>query len=169
MKPGDHPDFFRLPAPAGRSRESTIVLTKDGRFLHDGAPVEHPGMRRAFASWLGRHPDDGRYILNNGYDWSYLTVEGALSFVQAVRDVQGRPTLVLLDGQELPLDPAALGCTEDGKLFVRLAASEPAHFTAAAQLELAPWLSERDGHTGVLLGGKFWPIQGASSSQKARS
>ena len=108
QKPGDHPEFFRLPPPPGRSRESTIVLSKEGRFFHEGAPVEHPGMQRAFASWLTRHPDDGRYILSNGYDWSYLTVEGASRFVHAVRDAAGRPLLELLDGTELPLDPASL-------------------------------------------------------------
>src|SRR5262249_32567480 len=31
MKPGDHPDFFRLPPPPGRSRESRIVLDDLGR------------------------------------------------------------------------------------------------------------------------------------------
>ncbi|HKY38611.1 MAG TPA: hypothetical protein VJN18_21855 [Polyangiaceae bacterium] len=164
MKPGDHPDFFRLPPPAGRSRESTIVLTRDGRFLHDGEPVQHPGMQRAFASWLGRHPDDGRYILNNGYDWSYLTVEGALCFVQTVRDVQGKPVLLLLDGTELPLDPDALRCDAEGQLLLELPEGEPARFTAAAQLQLSPWLSERAGRIGVLISGEFWSIQGAGSS-----
>ena len=95
MKPGDHPEFFRFPPPEGRSRESTIVLTRDGRFLHDGTLVEHPGMQRAFASWLARHPDDGRFILSNGYDWTYLTVEGHACFVKGVRQVEGRPWLTL--------------------------------------------------------------------------
>jgi hypothetical protein len=169
MKPGDHPEFFRLPPPEGRSRESTIVLTRDGRFLHDGAPVEHAGMRRAFASWLQRHPDDGRFILNNGYDWSYLTVEGALRFVQAVRAAAGEPRLVMLDGSERELEPEALSCDGDGRLLLRLPDGEQAQFTPAAQLELAPWLSEQAGRTGVLIGGRFWPIEAADSSQASRS
>ena len=40
MKPGDHPEFFRFPAPEGRSRESTILLDREGRFWHDGELVE---------------------------------------------------------------------------------------------------------------------------------
>ena len=80
VRPGDHPDFFRLPPPPGRSRESTIVLDAEGRFFHEGAPVTHRGMARAFASWVARHPDDGRYILSNGYDWSYFRVEDAPRF-----------------------------------------------------------------------------------------
>src|SRR5690606_23856173 len=135
MKPGDHPEFYRLPPPPGRSRESTIVLSREGRFFHDGAPVEHLGMQRAFASWLTRHPDDGRYILSNGYDWSYLTVEGPARFVHGVREAGGRPILVLLDGSEQPLDPAALRVDTAGRLEVALGDGEPAAFTAAAQLQ----------------------------------
>jgi uncharacterized protein len=162
MKPSDHPEFFRLPPPEGRSRESTIVLTRDGRFFHDGAPVTHPGMHKAFASWLSRHPDDGRYILTNGYDWSYLTVEGALHFVQSVHDHAGQPVLELLDGKELPLDPQALSCDADGKLWVALAEGDKACFTKTAQLELSPWLVERDGAVGVQIGPRYSPIAGAS-------
>jgi uncharacterized protein len=161
MKPGDHPEFFRLPPPEGRSRESTIVLSKEGRFFHDGEPVTHPGMQQAFASWLRRHPDDGRHILSNGYDWTYLTVEGAARFVQAVRSVDGRPLLVLLDGLEARLEPRALRADADGKLSVVLPGGEPASFTPAAQLQLAPWLVERDGSIGVQIDGEFSPIVGA--------
>jgi hypothetical protein len=149
-----------LPPPEGRSRESTIVLARDGRFWHDGALVEHPGMRRAFASWLARHPDDGRPILNNGYDWTYLTVEGATRFVQGVLSVAGRPQLSLLDGTELALDPARLSVDADGQLWLSLPEGEPARFTAAAQLGLGPWLVERDGQVGVQIDGQFSPIPG---------
>lgn len=162
MKPGDHPEFFRFPAPEGRSRESTIVLSQDGRFFHDGALVEHPGMRRAFASWLRRHPDDGRPILSNGYDWTYLTVEGAERFVQSVRSRAGRPELTLLDGSELELDPSLLTCDAEGKLWLRLSDGERACFTPAAQLDLEPWLTERDGAIGLEIEGSFSPIVGAA-------
>lgn len=161
MKPGDHPEFFRFPPPEGRSRESSIVLTADGRFFHDGAPVEHPGMQRAFASWLRRHPDDGRYILSNGYDWSYLTVEGAGRFVRAVRGVPTGPELELLDGTRLPLDPDRLLSDAAGRLWLELPDGDRACFTPAAQLELLPWLAEQDGKTGITIGGQFSPIAGS--------
>ena len=147
MKPGDHPEFFRLPPPEGRSRESTIVLSSEGRFFHDGAAVEHPGMQRAFAS--------------------YLTVEGAARFVQAVREEAGRPLLVLLDGGELPLDPTALRVDASGRFSVVLAEGEPACFTARAQLELSPWLVERAGQIGVQIQDAFSPVEGATT-QAAR-
>jgi hypothetical protein len=161
MKPSDHPEFFRLPPPEGRSRESSIVLSKEGRFFHEGAPVSHPGMHKAFASWLARHPDDGRDILSNGYDWTYLTVEGPRRFVQSVQGRQGELRLVLLDGQEEPLDAAKLTCDVDGRLWFLLPEGERACFTAAAQLELAPWLVEREGVVGLEIQGRLVPIAGA--------
>lgn len=161
MKPSDHPEFFRLPPPEGRSRESTIVLSKQGRFFHNDEPVVHPGMHQAFASWLTRHPDDGRYILSNGYDWTYLTVEGPGRFVQAVRDADGAPQLVLLDGSERPLVPDELRADPDGNLRVALPDGEAAAFTPAAQLQLSPWLCERDGVVGLQIGARFSRIQEA--------
>jgi hypothetical protein len=149
MKPSDHPEFFRLPPPEGRSRESTIVLDAHGRFSHEGRPVEHVGMARAFASWIGRHPDDGRYILNNGWDWTYFRVEDVPFFVLSVRDVEGRPKLVLSDGTEEALDPTGVRVQADDALYVSVKGGLfEARFSRQAQLDLAPWLSEDAG--GVL-------------------
>src|SRR5262249_19631665 len=47
MKPGDHPDFYRLAPPPGASRESTIVLDAEGRFWHDGERVDHGALEQA--------------------------------------------------------------------------------------------------------------------------
>ena len=93
MKPGDHPEFFRFPAPEGRSRESTIRLDAARALLARRARVEHAGLAAALHSWISRHPDDGRYILTNGYDWTYFTVDDAPYFVRSLRiePDRGRP------------------------------------------------------------------------------
>lgn len=145
MRPGDHPEFFRFPAPEGRSRESSIVLDAQGRFHHHGELVEHAGMARAFASWIDRHPDDGRFILNNGYDWSYFEVEDVPFFVQGVRETAGELRLLLSDGSETPLMPAELTPGPDGALYTRVKNGKfQARFTQAAQIALAPWLVEAE-------------------------
>jgi hypothetical protein len=151
MKPGDHPDFFRLPPPPGASRESTIRLDRDGRFWHDGQLVEHPGMARAFASWIRRHPDDGRYILSNGFDWTYFDVEDAPFFVRGIRkqDDAMAPMLELSDASVELLDPTELWVGERDALYTRVKAGQyVARFTPAAQTALAPWLS--DGSDGSI-------------------
>ena len=146
MRPGDHPDFFRLPAPEGRSRESTLRLDREGRFLHEGELVTHRGMARAFASWIARHPDDGRFILTNGYDWTYFTVEGTPYFVEGVRAGEDGPVLVLFDGSEELLDPKTLRLDDAGVFVTAVRGGAfDAKFMRSAQLELAEWLEQDSG------------------------
>jgi uncharacterized protein len=150
MKPGDHPEFFRFPAPEGRSRESTIRLDGEGRFHHDDAPVEHPKLAEAMHRWIARHPDDGRYILTNGYDWTYFTVDDVPFFVRSIRAAEGDAVLVLSDGSEEPLEPATVRQNDRGELYVRVkrdAKGGPfaAKLTRFAQTQLGPFLEEEDG------------------------
>lgn len=155
MRPSDHPDFFRLPAPEGRSRESTIRLDREGRFFHDGELVAHRGMARAFAGWIARHPDDGRFILTNGFDWTYFTVEGTPYFVESVRATPNGPVLVLFDGSEEPLVPKNLRLDDAGVFttVVKQGAYE-ARFQRSAQLELAEWLQQgKDGRIELVVAG----------------
>jgi hypothetical protein len=161
-RPADHPDFFRLPPPPGRSRESRIRLDAEGRFFHDEEPFEHAGMARAFATWIARHPDDGRYILNNGYDWSYLNVEDVPFFVERVLDSKSGPRLVLSDGSEEPLAASTLSVSDDDKLYVKVKHGEfDARFRQAAQIGLAPWLEEApDGSPMLVFPGARYPLRG---------
>lgn len=147
MKPSEHPEFFRFPAPEGRSRESTIRLDGEGHFLHDGAIVEHPKLADALHTWIARHPDDGRYILTNGYDWTYFTVDDVPYFVRSVRAEGGDAILALSDGTSEPLDPGSLRANERGELYLtvkRDAKGGPfdAKMTRFAQTQLAPFLEE---------------------------
>ena len=50
----------------------------------------------------GVTPDDGRFILTNGYDWTYFTVKDVPYFVRHVDNTGGHPTLRLFDGTEEP-------------------------------------------------------------------
>ncbi len=151
-RPQDHPDFFRLPPPPGRSRESSIRLDAEGRFFHDTEPFEHRGMARAFATWIQRHPDDGRYILNNGYDWSYFAVEDVPYFVERVRETEAGPVLVLSDGSEEPLDALSVVLGPGDKLYVKVKGGAfDARFRQSAQIELGPWLEADPDDSPVLV------------------
>ncbi|HEY2406719.1 MAG TPA: hypothetical protein VGI10_11990 [Polyangiaceae bacterium] len=166
MRPGDHPEFFRLPPPEGRSRESSIVLDRDGRFWHDGSRVDHPGMARAFASWIQRHPDDGRYILSNGYDWCYFRVEGTPFFVEAVVERAGRPWLILSDGSEEELSPERSQVSADDALVTAVKGGQfRARFSRAAQTALAPWLTvTQSGEICLEITGTQWPLRDAAAA-----
>lgn len=149
MKPGDHPDFFRFAPPEGTSRESTIVLDREGRFFHNGERVAHPALEKGLRSWIALHPDDGRPILTNGYDWCYFRPESTPLFVDAVTvNDDGTATLRLFDGTEEPLDPRALTIDEDGVACARVRSGRmEARFLRHAQTGLAPLLIESDPPT----------------------
>ena len=158
MKPGDHPEFFRFPAPEGRSRESTLRLDGEGRFFHDDAVVEHPKLAAALHTWIARHPDDGRYILTNGYDWTYFTVEDVPFFVRSIKAEGDDAILVLSDGTEEPLDPSTLLMGPRGDLYLQVKREAQdkgrggpfdAKMTRFAQTQLGPFLSEDGGEVVV--------------------
>jgi len=163
VKPGDHPEFFRFPAPEGRSRESTIRLDAEGRFHHEDEVVAHPGLAAAMHGWISRHPDDGRYILTNGYDWTYFTVDDAPYLVRSVRLEPDRVVLLLDDGTEEAWDPARTRTNAEGALYAAVKSGArggpfEAKFTRHAQQALAPVLVERDGRAAIALGERISPI-----------
>ena len=136
------------------------MLDAEGRFIHDGMLVEHASMARAFASWIQRHPDDGRFILSNGYDWTYFAVEDVPFFVDAVKDVRGEPWLVLSDGTEERMDPRTLRAGSTGALYLRVKSGAfDARFQRFAQLGLAPWLAETpDGDVELVISGVRYKV-----------
>ncbi|MGH7296305.1 MAG: hypothetical protein ACRELB_15300 [Polyangiaceae bacterium] len=157
MKPGDHPEFFRFPPPEGRSRESTLRLDREGRFWHEGALVEHAGLSAGLHGWIGRHPDDGRYILTNGYDWTYFTVDDAPFFVRSLRVEPQRVVLVLSDGTEETWEPEASRMGPDGAVYAPVKRDAPrgpfeAKFTRHAQCSLEPLLIEGEPPAVVIHG-----------------
>lgn len=171
MRPQDHPEFFRFPAPEGRSRESSIALDAEGRFSHDGELVQHPGMARAFASWIDLHPDNGRFILSNGYDWTYFQVEDVPFFVLGLREQDGHLLLGLSDGSESPLEPPTLTTSARGALYTTVKSGKfRARFTQAAQTALAPWLSSSEnGELSLEIAGHRHPLANLSEGSGGRS
>jgi hypothetical protein len=123
-------------------------------------------MAAAFATWIARHPNDGRYVLNNGYDWSYFEVEDAPFFVRGVRIDAGWPMLALSDGSEERLDPHELSVGARDALYTRVkGGAYPARFMPGAQLALMPLLVEgADGGPELRVGEQHYPIAGASGA-----
>lgn len=163
-KPGEHPDFFRFPAPEGRSRESTIVLNAEGQFFHEGARVEHPKLADAMHTWIRKHPDDGRYILSNEYDWTYFTVEDAPYFVRSLRVEPKQVMLRLSDTSEEPwiVEDSWEGAGDTLYTHVkRDRAGGPfvAKFTRHAQSQLSPVLVDGDAPR-ICIDGQMHAIPG---------
>jgi hypothetical protein len=135
-------------------------LDESGRFWNNGVPVDHDGMALAFASWITKHPDDGRFILTNGYDWTYFTVRDAPFFVRHVENRDGRPVLRLFDGSEEPLQPDHVTVSEEGILYAQVRGHFEARFTPTAQSAMVDFVGEGpDGEPRVEVGGNQYPIR----------
>jgi hypothetical protein len=134
----------------GRSRETTIVRDAQGRWFHDGQPLEHEGLTRAFDRWLQR-AEDGRYCLKNDINWAYVTLHGPAHFVRSVRlDSAGRPWLLLSNDREEPLRAESLRVGPEGALYCDVGdGSDCARFDRHAAAGLEALLRE-DGQ-GVYL------------------
>lgn len=164
MKPGDHPEFFRFPAPEGRSRESTIRLDSEGQFWHEGVKVEHPKLAAAMHTWIAKHPDDGRFILTNGYDWTYFTVDEVPYFVRAIHVLPDRVDLVLSDDTIEPWRPADSWIGSNDAVYTHVKEGRfEARFTRHAQTSLADVLEEDGNAVWVVLGQTRTPLRHLAS------
>jgi uncharacterized protein len=103
-------------------RRSGIRVDREGRFWHEGQPVQHEGLRRALLRWLDRlPPPDARYILRlDAARFAYLDVEDTPLVASSLRWQGDRALLGLSDGSEEALDPAGLTVDGAGTLRCRV-------------------------------------------------
>jgi hypothetical protein len=146
--------------PSGFSRETTIRRTADGVWYHDGLPVEHDGVRRAFDAWVDR-AENGRYILKNESNWAYVAVEGAPVFVLHARRSGDGIDLSLSDGRVETLAVDSLREDRGGMLYCTVRGGRlAARFTRNALMDLEATLTEEDGRVVMQLGEITvrWPV-----------
>jgi uncharacterized protein len=129
---------------AGLTRETTIRRDAQGRWFHDGQPLEHPGLTRAFDGWI-ELAEDGRFCLKNDINWAYVAIEGPPLFVRSV-DLGGSTVMLRLsDGRVEPLDPATLREGPDGALYAQArAGTMAARFDTPAAMQLGDLAKEDD-------------------------
>jgi hypothetical protein len=127
--------------PFGLSRETEIMRTADGRWFHEGEPIDNPKLARAFDRWVTR-AEDGRYCLKNDINWAYFQLEGAPYFVRAVRTEGGRATLLLSNDAEVALVARSVREGPDGVLYCDAYPGEAARFESHAAVQLGELLEE---------------------------
>jgi uncharacterized protein len=139
---------------SGFSRETSIRRDDQGRWFHEGQPLEHPSLTRAFDRWIER-AEDGRYCLKNDINWAYITLEGPPFFVRAVHiGPAGQVELALSNDAREPLRPETLRMGEDGALYCDVGADAlPARFDRHAASQLEPLIGEDPRGVFVEIGG----------------
>lgn len=139
--------------PPGFSRETTIRRDAQGRWFHDGDPVENPAVARAFDRWIDR-ADDGRWCLKNSANWAYVEIEGAPIFVRDLRLEGGAALLELSDERSEPLEPSTLRRDRAGVLYCTVRGGRlPAQFTRRAMWALEPVVAEDEAGVYLALSG----------------
>jgi hypothetical protein len=146
-------------APFPFTRESSIRIDEGGRFWHEGNVVEHPGLATAMASWVSKHPTDGRWVLENGYDWCWITVDDVPLFVRDVRVDGDELKAKLSDGSEESLDLDKVHVDAAGTIRCEVKPGArggpyPAKLLRVAQLALAERLREEDGRIVLDVGAR---------------
>jgi len=140
--------------PPGLSRETSIRRSADGQWFHDGMPIRHPGIQKAFDAWIGRALD-GRYVLENDVNWAYIEIEGAPVRVERVRIEDDSPLLELSDERTEPLHAETLRQDADGFLYCDVRdGGLTAKFTRQALFDLEPLLAEDKRGIFLRVGGR---------------
>jgi len=138
----------------GRTRETTILRDAEGRWFHDGEPLDHPNLTRAFDSWV-ELADDGRYCLKNDINWAYITLQGAAHFVRSLRIDGDDVYLSLSSGREEKLAPQTLRQNEHDVLYCDVGGGRlSARFDRHAATQLSELLGEDDDGVYVRIGGR---------------
>jgi uncharacterized protein len=146
-------------------RRSGIRIDREGRFVHEGQPVVHEGLRRALFRWLDRLPD-GRHVLRlDDKRYAFLDVDDTPLVVGALRLTDdGRVILALSDGAEETLDPTTL--TVDAAGVLRCAARGGrlvARLSTSAAATLADAIVEMPTGPALQLGPRRFPIRAWSN------
>jgi hypothetical protein len=160
------PDPGAAPGPPPL-RPFGLVLHRDGRFTHEGFPIQNARLRALFERSVRYLPEEGKYVVQVAHFRGQLEVEEAGFFVRAVDLARG--TVALSDRSEealdpatlrpSPLDPDALLCTVKRAL---VPAGLTARFERSAQAELLLAVEDTPAGPALHMGGGLRPLPGLS-------
>lgn len=142
-------------------QQSGLSIDLEGRFCHQGEPIEHPRIKEVLWRSLRRLPD-GRYLVSIGRESGYVRIDDAPYGVRGITFEARGPVLHLTDGEKELLDPATVRLDAEGVLHCTVKVDHRARFTRAAQLDLGFALEEDPRAPGrflLHLGERTFPIE----------
>lgn len=120
----------------GWTRETNIRRDARGNWFENEVLVEHPGVKKAFDSWVAKAPD-GRYCLENKIHWVYVELEGPPVFVRHLKVEDSGIQLMLSNGLNETLDAITLRQSSEGILYCDVSNRQlVAQFDSNAMMEM---------------------------------
>ncbi len=150
------------PALLEHWRRTGLRLDREGRWWHEGDPVEHDGLRRALFRWLDRL-EDGRFVLRLDEErFAFVEVEDT-PFIVRTLDLETtskevRITLHLNDGREEELAYGSLSVAPDNALTCEVYGRFRARFSRGAYYLLGELIEETDAGFSLRAAGQLWPV-----------
>ncbi len=139
-----------------------LVLHRDGRWTHEGAPILNRKLRAAFDRGVRYLPDEGVYVVQLGRFRGQIELEETGLFVTGFDAGDGR--VWLSDRSEESLEVASLRPSpQDGALLCTVKRGLvpdglPARFFQAAQAELLAAVEDTPAGPALVLGGSPHPL-----------
>jgi len=139
-----------------------LVLHRDGRWTHEGAPILNRKLRTAFDRGVRYLPEEGVYVVQLGRFRGQIELEEAGFFVTGFDAAGGR--VRLSDRSEEPLEVASLRpSSHDGAWLCTVKRGLvpdglPARFFQAAQAELLAAVEDTAEGPAVLMAGRPRPL-----------
>jgi len=139
-----------------------LVLHRDGRWTHEGAPILNRKLRAAFDRGVRYLPEEGVYVVQLGRFRGQIELEEAGFFVTGFDAAGG--CVRLSDRSEEPLEVASLRpSSHDGALLCTVKRGLvpdglPARFFQAAQAELLAAVEDTAEGPAVLMAGRPHPL-----------
>lgn len=136
----------------------TLVIDKEGQWLHEGEVITHERTLTLFQSALDVD-DDGRFFIAVGPERAFVEVEDAPFIVEALRLVDSKITLRLNDGTHHTLDPTTLRLTSENVPYCKVRDGKmEAKFSRTAWYQLAEHIEEKGGRFVLMVGDESFDL-----------
>ena len=130
------------------------------QFWHEGAPVTHPGLYRAFLRGVRFLEEESVFVVQVGHFRGQIEVEDTPWWVVSYDPASGE--IELTDRTREPLQADSLRADPDGVLRCTVKQRFSARFTRAGQAALGDALEETRNGWALRAGSRYLPIPSAA-------
>lgn len=136
--------------------DGVLRFSKEGIWTHDGSPVTHPGVAQYFSKHLEFDATSKQYVIAVGNKAVAVEVEDTPLVVMVLMDVGSAWRLLLSDDSDEVFAPETFKM-KHGEMYCVVRGAE-ARFRRVAAQSLSKYVQERDGQVGLVIDGKFYPV-----------